>query len=142
MLVAIALGVTSSCGSAAEDDATTATVTAPSSAPADTEAPVGQRNEEAPVTVELGAIEEQADGDAIEVTGYLVEDTGMVLLAEFLAESFPPQAAGVVVGVDGLDVDAVDELQAEGPIRWVNEPITIRGTVEGGRLVNAELADN
>ena len=84
----------------------------------------------------IGDVAESADGTEVVVEGFVVEDGGVVVLAETLAESFPPQAGGATVRVDGLDLDELD-LQQEGSVRWSDGPITINGTVDQGRVVDA-----
>jgi hypothetical protein len=88
--------------------------------------------------VELTAIDGLADGSSVVATGFVVADSGVVVLSEFLAESFPPQPAGAMVELRGLDVDAVEGLQTAGPVRWTPTPVTVRATVEGGQLIGAE----
>lgn len=83
----------------------------------------------------------QADGTAVTVTGYVFEDTGTVLIADLIAESFPPQPGGQTLEVDGLDITEFDGVTTEGPISWTDRPVTITATVEGGRLTGAAKAD-
>jgi hypothetical protein len=85
-----------------------------------------------------------AEGKVI-VTGYLfVLDDGTAVLAELIAESFPPQPGGDTVVVEGLDLGALDLEEApEGSelatTRWLSEPITLTGSMESGVLTGAEL---
>ncbi len=84
------------------------------------------------------------EGEVV-VTGYLfVLDGDSVVLAELIAESFPPQPGGARITVEGLDLDALDLEQApEGSelatTRWSSEPVTLTGSVVSGVLTGAEL---
>ena len=68
--------------------------------------------------------------DLVTVTGSLFVDAdGTVRLCDAMAESFPPQCGGARIVVEGLDLEAVDDLQAEGDVSWA-ESITLFGSVE------------
>ncbi|MDJ0497345.1 MAG: hypothetical protein QNJ89_05905 [Acidimicrobiia bacterium] len=81
----------------------------------------------------------------ISVTGYLfVLDDGRVVLAELIAESFPPQPGGATITVVGLDLaDLALEQAPEGSelatTQWSNEPITLTGSMASGVLEDAML---
>ncbi len=83
--------------------------------------------------------------DEVVVTGYLfVLDGDAVVLAELIAESFPPQPGGARITVEGLDLDGIDLEQApEGSelatTRWSSESVTLTGSVISGVLTGAEL---
>ena len=85
-----------------------------------------------------------SEGDVV-VSGYLfVLEDGRVVLAELIAESFPPQPGGTTIIVEGLNLDAIDLEQApEGSelatTRWSSEPITLTGSVVSGVLTGSEL---
>lgn len=86
----------------------------------------------------------ETEGEVV-VSGYLlVLDDDTVVLAESLAESFPPQPGGASITVHGLDVDALDLLEApEGSelatSKWTAESITLTGLIVDGELGDAEL---
>ena len=68
--------------------------------------------------------------DLVTVTGALfVGADGTVRLCDAIAESFPPQCGGDRIVVEGLDLDAVDDLQQENDVRWA-ESVTLFGSVE------------
>ncbi len=86
-------------------------------------------------------------GSTVTVEGFLVEDDGTLMVADLLAESYPPQPGGAVLAVEGPGLDRLAEaaagtLHAAGPIRWLDQPTTVTGTVEGDRLVVAEPDDS
>ena len=86
----------------------------------------------------------ETEGEVV-VTGYLfVLDDGAVVLAEAMAESFPPQPAGAKITVNGLELGSLDLEEApEGSelatTRWSEEPITLTGSMVSGVLNDAEL---
>ena len=89
-----------------------------------------------------------ADALAVEgeivVTGSLfVLDDGRVVLADLVAESFPPQPAGATIPVQGLDLDALDLEEAPAgselaTTKWSAEPITLTGSMVSGTLDGAK----
>jgi hypothetical protein len=79
-----------------------------------------------------------ADGTEVSVEGFVVADSGVVVLAELLAESFPPQAGGKTIVVEDFDLSAV-ALESSGPESWSNQPLTLTGTVVAGALTEAEV---
>ena len=83
----------------------------------------------------------EADGTAVTVRGLLIEDSGVLLLAEALAESYPPQPGGATLEVDGLDIGTFDDVVEAGPVRWLDRPIVISGTIDGGRLTGATAVE-
>ena len=68
------------------------------------------------------------------VEGFIVAQGDNVRLASVLAESFPPQAAGVVMTVIGLDLNSVDGLTRSGGVSWTDHQVQLRGTVDGDVL--------
>lgn len=78
------------------------------------------------------------DGTDVTVRGFLVEDSGVVVVAEALAESYPPQPGGASLVVDGLDLSSL-ELEQQGPIRWSETMVTLSGTIDEGRLTAATM---
>lgn len=82
---------------------------------------------------------------AVIVTGYVFAlDSGTVVLAELIAESFPPQPGGATITVEGLNLDALDlEDAPEGSelatTRWTPEPVTLTGSMADGVLTGAAL---
>lgn len=80
----------------------------------------------------------QPDGTEVTVHGFLVEDSGIVVLAETLAESYPPQPGGASLIVDGLDLSGL-QLEQVGSIRWTNAAVVVTGTINDGRLTAATV---
>ena len=87
----------------------------------------------------------QASGSPATVEGFLIEDTGLLFVSQFLAESYPPQPGGATLQVEGFTIDAdiaglggvsVNEV---GAIRWLDTTVTVSGTIEDGRMVAARL---
>ncbi|MCB2224500.1 MAG: hypothetical protein KQH83_10070 [Actinobacteria bacterium] len=74
------------------------------------------------------------------VNGYVfVYADGSVVLADVIAESFPPQPAGATVTVEGLDLMAI--ALTEGPAdteieitAWTDMPVQVLGRVVDGTL--------
>ncbi len=76
------------------------------------------------------ALGHRATDDLVTVTGHLFVDAdGTVRLCDAIAESFPPQCGGDRILVQGLDLDAVANLQTEGDVSWA-EGVTLFGSVE------------
>jgi hypothetical protein len=70
------------------------------------------------------------------VSGYLVvHDDGRARLCSALGESFPPQCAGDVTEVEGLDADEVNDLESGADVRWSDTEITLLGTLGDSTLV-------
>ena len=94
--------------------------------------------------VDPGEVAGLEDGTEAVTQGILVIDVD-TRLCELLAESFPPQCAGDSAVIGGLQADTVVALQspddptAEG-VKWTTYPLAVVGTVEGGILVNAQVA--
>lgn len=89
---------------------------------------------------------EKGEGESFIVTGYLfVLADGQVVLADLIAESYPPQPAGAQVTVTALDLQTVP--LAEGPTdaeiavtSWTEIPIELFGSISGGVFTGATLA--
>ncbi len=76
------------------------------------------------------ALTHQPTDDLVTVTGVLfVDSDGTVRLCDAIAESFPPQCGGDRIVVDGVDLDAIANLQTEGDVAWA-EGVTLFGSVE------------
>jgi hypothetical protein len=76
-----------------------------------------------------------ADGEEpVVVSGNLLAQSGEVHLCSALAESFPPQCVGAALGVEGLDLDSLDDLTTGGGVTWSDGPVRLRGTVRDGVL--------
>ena len=73
------------------------------------------------------------------VKGYLfVLADGSMVLADAIAESFPPQPGGATMPVVGFDLEAMTGVHT-APVgsaitQWVDVPVEILGTVDGGVL--------
>lgn len=73
------------------------------------------------------------------VQGYLfVLADGSMVLADAIAESFPPQPGGATITVVGFELEGMTGVQTapEGSAitRWVDVPVDILGTIEGSVL--------
>lgn len=82
-------------------------------------------------------------GTAVSVTGFLVEDSGLLVVCDALAESFPPQPGGASIEVVERSIDELGQpglVRHQAPMRWLDEPVTLTGTIDGDRLVDAERA--
>jgi hypothetical protein len=76
------------------------------------------------------ALGHRATDDLVTVSGALFVDAdGTVRLCDAIAESFPPQCGGERIVVQGLDLDAIANLQTEGDVSWA-EGVTLFGSVE------------
>ena len=79
------------------------------------------------------------------VSGYVfVIDGDAVVLADAIAESFPPQPAGAQVALD-IDLQSVELSAADGnsdlaPTMWTETPVEIVGVLMDGTLVGATAA--
>ena len=80
---------------------------------------------------------------SVRVTGYVfVMESGDVVLAELLGESFPPQPLGASIVVEGLNLDDLDleTAPADSEIstsRWTNDSVTLSGSMVDGVLTEA-----
>jgi len=120
--------VLAACGGSAADEPTT------SVPPGGARANVGD-----PITV---ADALQADASALVlVEGYLfVLEDGTVVLADAIAESYPPQPGGATIVVEGFSTEGMAlEMAPEdselATVRWTSEPYGVLGSVQGGVLV-------
>lgn len=85
----------------------------------------------------------QADASTpVLVEGYLfVLEDGTVVLADAIAESYPPQPGGATIVVEGLSTEGMAlEMAPEdselATIKWSNDPYGVLGTVQGGVLIH------
>lgn len=131
MAITLSLAV-AGCGSTAgdepsSDDGSGASVT------------VANGDKPSPISVDeaLG----QPEGSSLLVTGYLFGDSGLVFIADLVAESFPPQPGGAVMDVTGIDLGEVDGVSQQGPILWLDEPQTVSGTVTDNQLAEARIVE-
>lgn len=77
----------------------------------------------------------EPDGTRVAVNGYLVAAEGEdIVLAEALAESYPPQAGGAVLVVEGLDPAAVPGAINDMGVTWTDGAIRLVGIVADGVL--------
>ncbi len=82
------------------------------------------------------------------VNGYVfVYADGSVVLADLIAESFPPQPAGATVSVEGIDVMQIPLTEAEGPTdtdlaitAWTDTPVQLIGEIVDGVFVGNSAA--
>ena len=98
-------------------------------------------------TMSVSEAAEAADGTEVTVIGFLLRDGDQpLILSELLAESYPPQAGGATIEVADRTIAELAEAAGmtpdqAGSVEWLNLPITLTGTVEGGRLTGATWAD-
>ncbi len=81
------------------------------------------------------------DGSVATVSGFLIEDSGVLFIADLIAESYPPQPGGATMEVDGIDISGLASVNQEGPVRWLDAVVTVSGTVNSGRLTSATVID-
>lgn len=67
-----------------------------------------------------------------------------MVLAELVAESFPPQPGGATLAVEGLDLDSLAlERAPEGSelatTQWSERVVTLKGSMVAGVLEGPEL---
>jgi len=72
-------------------------------------------------------------GEPMRVHGFLVVADGETRLCQALTRSLPPRCAGTSLRVAGIDLTGVPLVSAEG-VTWSGQPLTLLGTVSGGRL--------
>jgi hypothetical protein len=85
-------------------------------------------------------------GEPLLVNGYVfVYDDGTVVFADLIAESFPPQPAGAMVTVEGLDLMNIP--LTEGPTdteiaitAWTDSPVQLVGAIVDGVFVGDSVA--
>jgi hypothetical protein len=143
LLLAMAAGA---CGDAGGD--TTTTTSGPDAQPATTTSVAPATTTSIPMApdepVDPGTAASLADGTPAVVTGFLVDDDGILRLCSVLAESYPPQCGGPWIDVEGIDrsdVVGVSTVREPGfaNVAWTDFPITISGTVDSGALQADEV---
>jgi hypothetical protein len=75
-------------------------------------------------------------GGPYSVTGYLfVLEDGSTVLADAIAESYPPQPGGARVAVEGVNLQTVPLVEPTDPalaaVQWTEVPIELIGSLEG-----------
>ena len=148
MITALLLGglLAAGCGGGATDDAAEAP---PASEPSDG-LPLAEDDATFPAGMGPGisvaeALASTVDGPLL-VNGYVfVYADGSVVLADLIAESYPPQPAGAKVDVEGLDVMQLPltEGQLEGDIEvtaWTDTPVQLIGEIIDGVFVGTSVA--
>lgn len=148
MITALLLGglLVAGCGGSAADDAAQAP---PVSEPSDGLPPAG---DDATFPAGMGpgisvaeALASTAGGQLL-VNGFVfVYADGSVVLADLIAESYPPQPAGAQVDVEGLDVMQLPltEGQLDGDIEitaWTDTPVQLIGEIIDGVFVGTSVA--
>lgn len=85
-------------------------------------------------------------GGPLLVNGYVfVYADGSIVLADLIAESYPPQPAGASIEVEGLDVMQIPltEGQLDGEIEitaWTDTPVQLIGEIIDGVFVGNSVA--
>lgn len=79
-------------------------------------------------------------GKPVRVQGMLVVTETRAVLASVLLESYPPQAGGSTLGLEGLVLDGLVGLSSTAaqpdlaPVTWSDYPVVLEGVVEDGTL--------
>lgn len=79
-------------------------------------------------------------GQAVRVQGMLIATGTQTLLASALLESYPPQAGGSTLALEGLDLEALVGLSStvERPdlarVTWSDYPVVLEGKIDDGVL--------
>lgn len=76
-------------------------------------------------------------GSVVTVRGYVIATGGMTLLAEKLAETYPPQPGGAAIALEGVDITALSGTGSAGDTTWTNDQRHLSGRIEAGVLVVA-----
>jgi hypothetical protein len=97
---------------------------------------------DAVLTIEEALVAE--DGQAVRVEGALLFTETRTVLASAMLESYPPQAGGAVIPVEGLDPASVVGLNSTAPqpdlaqVSWTDYRVVLEGVVEDGVLKVSE----
>jgi hypothetical protein len=75
----------------------------------------------------------QGEGHVV-VEGPLWAEGDDVRLCDAVAESFPPQCPSGYLQVRGLDLAAIEGLQAASGVRWTDGAVRLNGTLDGNVL--------
>jgi hypothetical protein len=73
-------------------------------------------------------------GSTVSVRGHLIATAGETLLAEMLAESYPPQPGGATLRLEGVDLATLDDVEQVGDTAWTAHQRTLSGRIEDGVL--------
>lgn len=90
------------------------------------------------LTVEQALAAEE--GQALNVRGAVLATGGQTILASALAESYPPQAGGATLPLQGLDLAALVGLSTTAgqpgmaEVTWSDYWVTLQGAIKGGVL--------
>jgi Intracellular proteinase inhibitor len=80
------------------------------------------------------------EGQSVKVKGQIVATDTSVVLASALMESYPPQAGGSVLPVEGLDLTALVGLSSSAAqpdmaqVTWSDYPVVLEGVMKNGIL--------
>lgn len=77
---------------------------------------------------------EAPTGATVTVRGHVIATAGGTVLAEMLAESYPPQPGGATLPVQGVDVQALDGVEQAGDTTWTTDQHALTGQVRDGVL--------
>ena len=124
LIVASLIATLSVIVAACSDDAAT-----------ETTAPPGDRSSAVGPGISITEALEGPVGEVLLINGFIVaREGGDVLLAEALAESYPPQAGGATLVVEGLDMGSIDGANTAEGVTWTDTQIQLTGTIEAGVL--------
>lgn len=137
-LLAVLLITTLAAAACGDDDADTTTST--TSGPG-----AGGRVAVGPPVSVADALASTLDGPIL-VTGFVfVLADGSMVLADAIAESFPPQPAGATLTVVGFDLEGMTGVQTapagSAITQWVDVPVEVLGTVDGAVLTYFDAAN-
>ncbi len=75
-----------------------------------------------------------ADGTAVQVRGFVVVEADDAVIADLLAESYPPQPGGATLRLVGVRLSELDGVRRTGRITWTEAPVVVTGVVAAGAL--------
>lgn len=78
-----------------------------------------------------------AAGGPVRVRGTLIADAQGVRLCSAILESHPPQCGQPSLGVRGLDLVGVSNMEQSKGVGWTSREVTLSGAVEDGVLTVA-----
>lgn len=87
-----------------------------------------------PAMVTIAEALEMPAGTTVTVRGYVLETGGTTVLAEMLAESYPPQPGGAQLVLEGLDVADIDGTETAGDTTWTDDQHSVTGVLQEATL--------
>lgn len=93
-----------------------------------------------PTVLSVEEAQRAGAGGATKVRGVLVARDNSAVLASALLESYPPQAGGATLPLEGLDLPALVGLSSTAPdsgfalVTWSDYPLVLEGVLKDGKL--------